>query len=53
MLALKWLKANNELYLDIDINQDWEISWDNYVNQTEQSRYETSKKKMSRLTLHH
>ena len=35
MLALKWLKENNEFYSDIEISQDWEKSWENYIDKNE------------------
>ena len=33
MIALNWLKDNNEHYSDIEINQDWEKSWDEHLDQ--------------------
>ena len=35
MIALKWLKENNELYADIEISQDWQKSWKNYTDENE------------------
>ena len=45
MFALKWLKENNELYTDIEISQDWEKSWENYVDKSENGVEGLSKEK--------